>query len=497
MNIEVLTEEKDCQADVLIVGLSRQAEEAAGWQEVAERFDGRLNDWIGNGLSDDVKTLTEYPALAGGIPRVLFVGLGARKELTESTLRAAFGLAGQQLKKKKILRVAVHIDSFTSETISADNAAYLAAEGIRMGSYHYSGLKTTADEGAFPEEIILLTSDDAEEAEAAALIGNVFAESVNEARTLVNMPANVLTAVRMADYAEELAEEYGFETEILGKAEIEERGMGAILAVNQGSAEEPRLIVLKYKATEDFSDPLALVGKGITFDTGGYSLKPKDGIVGMKGDMGGAAAVLGAMRIIGELKPKKNVMAVIASTDNMVSGNAFKPDDVITSLSGKTIEILNTDAEGRLVLADAVTYAKQLGASRIVNVATLTGGVIVALGMDKTGALTNDEAFFETFLEAATETDEFVWRLPLTENDKKRLRKSDVADLNNSPGRDGHMIFGGGFVGEFVGDTPWIHLDIAGTSNASSPHNLGPKGGTGVMVRTLAMLVEQLADDKE
>src|SRR5690606_20134912 len=178
----------------------------------------------------------------------------------------------------------------------------------------------------------------------------------------------------------------------------------------------------------------------------------------------------------------------------MVSGNAFKTDDVITSLSGKTIEILNTDAEGRLVLADSVTYAKQLGATRIIDVATLTGGVIVALGMDKTGALTNDEAFFEEFLEASAETGEFVWRLPLTENDKKRLRKSDVADLNNSPERDGHMIFGGGFVGEFVGDTPWIHLDIAGTSHADAAHDLGPAGGTGAMVRTLALFVEKLGN---
>ena len=243
-----------------------------------------------------------------------------------------------------------------------------------------------------------------------------------------------------------------------------------------------------------WEDVIGLVGKGVTYDTGGYSLKPRDGMVGMKGDMGGAAAVLGAMDIIGETRPAKNVIAVIAATDNMVSGEAFKPDDVITSLSGKTIEVLNTDAEGRLVLADAVTYALQSGADYIIDVATLTGGVIVALGTDKTGALTNDETFFEEFLGASVETGEFVWRLPLTENDKKRLRKSDVADLNNSPGRDGHMIFGGGFVGEFVGNIPWIHLDIAGTSDAASAHDLGPKGATGVMVRTLATVVERMAD---
>lgn len=307
------------------------------------------------------------------------------------------------------------------------------------------------------------------------------------------MPPNLLTATEMANYARKLAEKYDFEIEVLGKKEMEEQGMGAILAVNKGSVEEPQLIVLKYTGTDQWEDVVGLVGKGITYDTGGYSLKPRDGMVGMKGDMGGAAAVLGAMTIIGETRPAKNVIAVIASTDNMVSGEAFKPDDVITSLSGKTIEVLNTDAEGRLVLADAVTYAKQSGADYLVDVATLTGGVIIALGNDKTGALTNDEAFFEEFMHAATETGEFVWRLPLTESDKKRIRKSNVADLNNSPGRDGHMIFGGGFVGEFAEDTPWIHLDIAGTSDASTAHDLGPKGATGVMVRTLATLIERMA----
>ena len=189
--------------------------------------------------------------------------------------------------------------------------------------------------------------------------------------------------------------EYDLEVEILDKAQLEELGMGGILSVNQGSYEEPRLITLKYKATEDFEDPIGLVGKGVTYDTGGYSLKPKDSMVGMKGDMGGAAAVLGAMKIIGELRPNKNVVAVIGSTDNMVSDTAFKPDDVITTYSGKTVEVLNTDAEGRLVLADATTYAKQQGATSLIDVATLTGGVITALGMDKTGALANDDAFLK------------------------------------------------------------------------------------------------------
>ncbi|MFC4713899.1 leucyl aminopeptidase [Planococcus dechangensis] len=491
MEINVIKPTEPCQAEVLIVGLSRHPENAHGWNEFEERFDGRLAQWLKGGLSFDSQNLSIYPTLNGDIPRVLFVGIGDRKKWTAEDMRRAFGLVGKQLAKEKIRHAAIYSASFESDALAGEQVAHLAAEGIQMGAYRFADYKTGSNEMDHRLELLsFLTEQQDESIRTAAFIGTVHAEAVNEARTLVNMPGNILTPRAMAEYAEELGEAYGFETEILGRSEIEELGMGALLAVNQGSDEEPRLIVLKYKATEGFEDPLALVGKGITFDTGGYSLKPKDGIVGMKGDMGGAAAILGAMRIIGETKPDKNVLAVIASTDNMVSGTAFKPDDVITSMSGKTIEILNTDAEGRLVLADAVTYAKQLGATELVDVATLTGGVIVALGKDKTGALTNDGAFYAKLLEAAKKTDEFIWQLPLTESDKKRLRKSDVADLNNSPGRDGHMIFGGGFVGEFVGDTPWIHLDIAGTSHADAAHDLGPQGGTGAMVRTLALFVE-------
>ncbi len=275
------------------------------------------------------------------------------------------------------------------------------------------------------------------------------------------------------------------------KEEIERLGMGAFLAVNQGSVEPPKMIVLKYQGKEQWTDVIGLVGKGITFDTGGYSLKTKAGIVGMKTDMGGAAAVLGAMEIIGELKPEQNVVAVIPATDNMISGTAFKPDDVITSMSGKTIEVLNTDAEGRLVLADAITYAKHHGAEYLVDIATLTGGVITALGLYTTGAMTNNETLYKQIQEASLEACEPIWLLPLFERDKERVRSSKIADLNNSPGREGHAIVAGAFIGEFAENTPWVHLDIAGTATTAKDYDLGPAGATGVMARTLALFVEE------
>lgn len=482
--------------DVLVIGVPEHSENTTGWDGFVESFSSRLPEWLKSGdIKSDFKTIVKLPALEErGYKRVFFIGLGAHKALTEDCLRQVFAVIGKELAEGKAASVAIWTAPFTNDKIACEDVVFLASEGIGLGSYKFEGYRTDSNERDVALETITFLSDaDSEELNAAFEVGNVHATAVNEARNLVNMPPNLLTATKMADYARELAKKYDFEIDVLGRKEMEELGMGAILAVNKGSVEEPQLIVLKYMATEQWEDVVGLVGKGITYDTGGYSLKPKDGMVGMKGDMGGAAAVLGAMNIIGELRPEKNVLAVIASTDNMISGEAFKPDDVITSLSGKTIEVLNTDAEGRLVLADAVTYAIQAGANSIIDVATLTGGVIVALGHDKTGALTNDEAFFEEFMQASLETGEFVWRLPLTENDKKRIRKSDIADLNNSPGRDGHMIFGGGFVGEFAGDIPWIHLDIAGTSDASATHVLGPKGGTGVMVRTLATLIERLA----
>ncbi|WP_397539753.1 leucyl aminopeptidase [Rummeliibacillus pycnus] len=489
---------KSATTDVLVVGVSKNQNNVANWEQFIEFFGGSIEQWIKEGdIQTNAKAITKIPVFSAEakVKRVVFVGLGNRKDLTPDTLREAFGLVGKTLRKHKTSSITLWMDSFETDEIPASDAVIFAAEGMSMGAYTVENYKTTSNEADVRlEQVSFISNTDIAELVAGYEVGEIYATAVNEARTLINKPGNILTASNLADYAVELAKDYDLEVEILDKAQLEELGMGAILAVNKGSKEEPRMITIKYQATDKWEDVVGFVGKGVTFDTGGYSIKSKTGIVGMKGDMGGAAAVLGAMRIIGELRPNKNVIGVIGSTDNMISGDAFKPDDVITTFSGKTVEILNTDAEGRLVLADAVSYAKQQGANYLIDIATLTGGVITALGYDKTGALTNNKAFFESFLEASCETGEFVWQLPLTENDKKRIRKSDIADLNNSPGSDGHMIFGGGFIGEFVGDTPWIHLDIAGTSDARSSYDLGPKGGTGVMVRTLATFIERIAE---
>ncbi|MGZ4159442.1 MAG: leucyl aminopeptidase, partial [Neobacillus sp.] len=395
--------------------------------------------------------------------------------------------------KAKIEELAILLDSFTNEQVAGLDAAHALSEAFTLSTYHFEGYKQKSNEPERKLTDITIYSEicDEEDIQASLTVGHAFGKGTNSARTLVNIPGNLLTATDMAHYAKELAVKYAFEVEILEKEEIEKLGMGAFLAVNQGSTEPPKMIVLKYQGKEQWEDVIGLVGKGITFDTGGYSIKTKAGIVGMKTDMGGAAAVLGAMEIIGELRPEQNVVAVIPSTDNMISGGAFKPDDVITSMSGKTIEVLNTDAEGRLVLADAVTYAKHHGAEYLVDIATLTGGVITALGLHTTGAMTNHETLYEQVLEASMEAGEPIWQLPLFEVEKERVRNSKVADLNNSPGSEGHAIVAGAFIGEFAEGTPWVHLDIAGTATSSKDYDLGPAGATGVMTRTLALFVER------
>ncbi|MFT4412969.1 leucyl aminopeptidase [Fredinandcohnia humi] len=487
--------------EALVVGLFTKNQKTAGvTSELDSLLDGQITTLLKEGdISTKLHSVTKIHTLGkSAIKRVFFVGLGREDEVSFESIRETFGKTVKAISATKLESFAIALDSFVTAGLDGNEAAHAFGEALALATYKFADYKQKPNE---PEkqikEVVVYTESDIEEVDASLTVGYAYGKGTNSARTLVNLPGNMLTATDLANYAVELGKKYEFEVEILEKEDMEKLGMGALLAVNKGSVEPPKMIVLKYQGKETWEDVIGLVGKGITFDTGGYSIKPKDGIVGMKSDMGGAAAVLGAMEVIGELRPEKNVVAVIPSTDNMISGDAFKPDDVVTAMNGKTIEILNTDAEGRLALADGVSYAKHHGASYLIDVATLTGGVIVALGNDITGAMTNNEALFEQVLEASIEAGEPIWRLPITENHKKRVRKSLVADLNNSPGRDGHAIFAGTFIGEFAEDTPWVHLDIAGTATISSAHDLGPAGGTGVMVRTLATFVERFGEPEE
>ncbi|MDQ0975306.1 leucyl aminopeptidase [Neobacillus niacini] len=480
----------------LLIGLFDKPEKFTGiLEKLDEQFEGQLRELVRTGdISAKFKNISKVHSFGKiGAKRIWFVGLGKEKDFNFERLCEALGKAFKALKASKLQECGALLDSFTAGSVNELEAAHAVSEAFSLATYQFQGYKQKSNEPEKRIEKITVYSEstDKEEISASLTVGLAFGKGTNSARTLVNIPGNLLTAKDMAEYARELAAKYDFEVEILDKEEIEKLGMGAFLAVNQGSTEPPKMIVLKYQGKERWQDVIGLVGKGITFDTGGYSIKTKAGIVGMKSDMGGAAAVLGAMEIIGELKPEQNVVAVIPSTDNMISGNAFKPDDVITSMSGKTIEVLNTDAEGRLVLADAVTYAKHHGAEYLVDVATLTGGVITALGLHTTGAMTNHETLYKQVLEASMEAGEPMWQLPLFEKDKERVRNSKVADLNNSPGSEGHAIVAGAFIGEFTEGTPWVHLDIAGTATTSKEHDLGPAGATGVMTRTLALFVER------
>lgn len=482
--------------ETLMIGLFKKSQLNGKAEEIDRQLNGQLTQLLKEGdvSSTKAKVSKIFTPSLPGVKRLYVVGLGREAEFTFEDAKHCFAEAIQMIHKDRKQELTVCLDTFVSDRVNANDAAHALAESAMLSSYEVQDYKHKSNEPERPlENVYVLTDHDLKEVQASLHVGQVYGHATNSARTLVNMPGNMLTATDLASYAAELAAKYEFECEILEKEEMEELGMGGLLAVNQGSSEPPKMIVLKYQGKETWDDVIGLVGKGITFDTGGYSLKTKDGIVGMKSDMGGAASVLGAMEAIGELRPEQNVLAVIPSTDNMISATAMKPDDVIVSLSGKTIEILNTDAEGRLALADGLTYAKHHGASMLIDVATLTGGIIVALGTETTGAMTNHEPLYEELRQAAEEAGEAIWQLPITEKDKKRVKNSQMADLNNSPGREGHAIMAGTFLGEFAEQTPWVHLDIAGTATTNKSTCFGPKGGTGVMVRTLVTFVERFA----
>ena len=422
---------------------------------------------------------------------VQLVGVGDKAEVTPAVIRRVLGRVAGTLG-----RFGTAATTFPQAVGSRDlpAAAQATVEGIALGAYRFDRYKT-AKNGAKPlTRITVLGSSrgDAKAAREAVRAGQVVAESVCWARDLVNTPAGDMPPAQIAREAQKMAREVGLRCKVWGKPELEKGGFGGILGVGAGSVNPPRLIELWYKGAGT-TTPIALTGKGIAFDSGGLSIKDAKGMETMKCDMGGAASILATMRAIAILKPKVNVIAAIPSSENMPGGSATKPGDVLTHRGGTTSEVLNTDAEGRLVLADALAYLAEKKPQVIIDTATLTGACMIALGDLVTGAMGNDDGLFRDIARAGDAVGETMWQLPLYA-DYRRLIDSNVADVKNIGERYGGAISAAWFLAEFVGDTPWIHLDIAGPAWSEKGNDLGPKGGTGVPVRTLVRyLLDQSA----
>lgn len=449
------------------------------------------------------KTLLLHTAGASGIAarRVLLLGLGKRDEATLEQLRRAFAYASIQARDSGAKHVAVALPS--SEQLDANSVLRAVGEGVLLAAYRFNRFRGTASAAMLAEQSNIDTLTLVGEGDERLLEQvEALARGVTLARDLGNEPPATCTPTRLAEVAAEIAERGGMELTVLDRPQMEELGMGGMLGVSQAAHEPPKVVVLEYGRKGE-GKTLALVGKGITFDSGGISLKPGEKMDLMKMDMMGAAAVLGAMSAVAELKPDGvHVVAVVCATENLPGGKAFKPGDILRAMNGVTMEILNTDAEGRLVLADGLSYVQRYEPDAIVDLATLTGAVTIALGNQVSGLITNDAPFAERVKRAGTATGELVWELPLLPEYRQAVR-SKVADIKNTAGRPAGSITAGAFLEHFVDGRPWVHLDIAGTSwieeppkaeDQAKPYNTA--GAVGVGVRLLVELVETMNDER-
>lgn len=435
------------------------------------------------------------------VDRVLVMGLGKPEDFTLDRARIVSAEAVKLLRKIGARRVGTIVQgagpSMGARAFNAAQAAQALSEGALLGLYRFTRYKRDNDDAKKEIETLTIVERDRRKLRAiseAARRGRIVAEATNAARDLVNEPGNTLTPSELGRRAKEAARRSRIRCQVLGPQELRRLGARALLGVARGSQEPPRLIVLEYRGGRRGGPHLGLVGKGITFDSGGISIKPAENMEAMKGDMAGAAAVITATSVIALLNLPIHVTAVVPATENLPSGTALKPGDILRAMSGKTIEVVNTDAEGRLVLADALTYARRRKVSHLVDVATLTGACVVALGTLNSGAFTNNQALLDKVLAAGRAAGEKIWPLPM-DAEYDDLIKSDVAEIKNTGGRKGGAITGAKFLQHFVGDTPWVHLDIAGTFETDKEKGYQPKGATGVMVRTLVNLAVELLSD--
>ena len=468
--------------DLIIIPIAQDHAASA-----AQRYDAPLGDDLRaamergefRGKPNEVY-VASAPATGWRAARVVFVGGGLRADISVERFRRMAATAAQAARQQK--RARIGWADLEPGGIAATARLETIAEGFVLANFDNGVHKSRIDPQFFVREAVIFTADSGA---TAVESGRAMGESINAARVLINEPGNYLTPRVLADKAAQLASVPGIAVDILDEKQIAALNMGLLLGVARGSVEPPRILVLKYSPSgAPAGRTLGLVGKGITFDTGGLSLKPADGMERMKDDMAGGASVVAALRSIAQQKLPINAMAIVPMTENMPGGKAVKPGDILTGASGITIEVNNTDAEGRLILGDGLWYARQLGATHLIDVATLTGAIVVGLGKITTGLFGTPQPWVTHIEQAAGRAGEKVWAMPMFEEYKEQL-KSEIADMVNSPGRPAGSITAAMFLKEFAGSGPWAHLDIAGTAWAEDSKPWQPKGATGAIIRTL------------
>lgn len=453
--------------------------------EIDKKSGGLISEVIGNGDFEAKPSQVFVIYTQGSFParRIALVGLGKQKEFNLEKLRASFASVMRHLRSMNVKEAATSMNFFAGKKIQAAQAA---VEGALLGLYQYTPYKTVSREDLKEMETFHIMTDakDFSLVDTAVRKARIISDAVYFARDLVSAPSNEMTPSIMAQKAKEIAKRKNLSCTVLDKNKMKIMGMNAILAVASGSNEEPKFIILEYNGGRKKESPVILVGKGLTFDSGGISIKPSDKMEEMKMDMSGGAAVMGTIMAAADMNLSLNVVALIPSSENMPSGSALKPGDILKSYSGKTIEVLSTDAEGRLLLADALTYASKYKPDAVIDVATLTGACVIALGDDVIGMLGTDDQLKKDINQAAQDTGELVWELPLWENYHEMI-KSDIADYKNAGNRSAGTITAAAFLSKFIGDYPWVHLDIAGPAWVEKDKPYIPKGASGVTVRLL------------
>ncbi len=430
------------------------------------------------------KEIYRFTSCNESIKEVVLVGLGSKDELSYKNLLNVLADSYRTLKREKVKNIAIVFDKGNVE--ATEKLVSASVESVTMASYKFDKYKTSE---AKENPQVSIIANEVEKYENIRKESSIIATSNLVARRLVDEPANILNPKTLSKEVEALGKEKGFEVEVLKHKEIEELGMESFLAVAKGSDIHPRFIIMRYNGNPDSEEILGYVGKGLTYDSGGLSIKPTSGMVDMKGDMAGAAAVIGAMCAIAEAKLEVNVVAVVAACENMISGNSYRPGDIINSMGGKTIFIGNTDAEGRLTLIDAMHYiVTKESVTKVLDIATLTGAAIHCTGSAASVAISNDDKFYEEVREGFDLSGEQIWRMPIFDEYKELIKHHD-ADLTNTAGSPG-TITAGLFVGEFNGGLPWTHIDIAGTSYSKKEKGIFSKGATGIAVRSLYHLAK-------